>query len=121
MTISTSSPVKYLGITLDNTLSGDSIASNVIKKANGRLKFLYMHSNCLNFKLRKTLTSALIIMYVHLGTQPCLKSTKTSFKSFKTKSLFVLLIMGARPRTHIDQNELGNVDMLSSQDRVVQL
>ena len=41
MTISTSS-VKYLGVTLYNTLSGDSIASNVIKKANGRLKFLYI-------------------------------------------------------------------------------
>ena len=59
MTISTSSSVKYLGVTLDNTLSRDSIASNVIKKANERLKFLYRHSNCLNFKSCKTLTSAL--------------------------------------------------------------
>ena len=57
------SSVKYLGVTLDNTLSGDSIASNIIKKANGRLKFLYRHSNCLNFKSRETLTSALIMCY----------------------------------------------------------
>ena len=35
MTISTFSSVKYLGVTLDNTLSGDSIASNVIKKPMG--------------------------------------------------------------------------------------
>ena len=61
MTINTSSSVEYLGVILDNTLSGDhSITSNVIKKTNGRLKFLYRHSNCLNFKSRQTLTSALL-------------------------------------------------------------
>ena len=58
-TINNSSSVKYLGVNLDNTLSGESIASNIIKKASGRLKFLYRHSNCLNFKSRKTLSSAL--------------------------------------------------------------
>ena len=60
MTISTSSSVKYLGITRDNTFCGDSIASNIITKANGRLKILYSHLNSLNFRSHKTLTSALI-------------------------------------------------------------
>ncbi len=71
MEISTSSSVKYLGVTLDDTLSGDSIASNIINKYNGRLKFLYRHAECLNFKSRKTLTSALISCYFDYACSSC--------------------------------------------------
>merc|ERR1712236_54764 len=35
--------VKYLGIKLDNNLSGESIVSNIIKKSGSRLKFLYRY------------------------------------------------------------------------------
>ena len=62
-TINNSFSVKYLGVNLDNALSGESIASNVIKKTSSRLKFLYRHSNCLNFKSCKTLSSALIMCH----------------------------------------------------------
>ena len=55
--------VKYLGLTLDANLSGESIVSSILKKAGGRLKFLYRYSNILNLKARKTLSSALIQCY----------------------------------------------------------
>jgi len=37
--------VKYLGLVIDNTLSGESIVQNIISKVNGKLKFLYRHNN----------------------------------------------------------------------------
>ena len=55
--------VKYLGLTLDENLSGVEIVSNILKKSSGRLKFLYRHANILNTKSRKTLCSALIQCY----------------------------------------------------------
>ena len=55
--------VKYLGLILDNDLSGVSIVNNILKKAGGRLKFLYRYSDILNEKSRKTLCSALIQCY----------------------------------------------------------
>ena len=55
--------VKYLGLILDNDLSGVSIVNNILKKAGGRLKFLYRYSDILNEKSSKTLCSALIQCY----------------------------------------------------------
>ena len=123
MTISTSSSVKHLGVSFDNTLSGDSIASNVTKKANGRLKFLYRHSNCLNFKSRKTLTSALIMCNFDYACSSWYSALSQKCKNQLQiiQNKIVRFIMGAGPRTHIGQNELDNVGMLPSRDRVVQL
>ena len=123
MKINTSSSVKYLGVTLDNTLSGDSIASNIIKKANGRLKFLYRHSNCLNFKSRKTLTSALIMCYFDYACSSWYSALSQKYKKQLQiiQNKIVRFILDVGPRTHIGQNELDIVGMLSSRDRVVQL
>ena len=52
--------VKYLGLQLDNHLSGESTVNNILKKTNSRLEFLYRHKDMLNFKCRKTLCSSLI-------------------------------------------------------------
>ena len=45
--IKSSNSVKYLGIVLDDTLSGNSIARDILKKAGARLKFLYRQSHML--------------------------------------------------------------------------
>ena len=82
-TINKSSSVKYLGVNLDNTLSGESIASNVIKKASGRLKFLYRHSNCLNFKSRKTLSSALIMCHFDYACSSWYSAISQKYKKKK--------------------------------------
>ncbi len=121
--ISTSTSVKYLGVTLDNTLSGDSIASNIIKKANGRLKFLYRHSDCLNFKSRKTLTSALIMCHFDYACSSWYSALSQKYKNQLQvlQNKIVRFIMCVGPRVHIGQSELNFVGMLSSQDRVVQL
>ena len=62
--------VKYLRVQLDNDLSGASIVNDIVKKVNGRIKFMYRQSNCLNTSLRKMLCNSLIqchFMPVHPG------------------------------------------------------
>ena len=58
--ISPTNSEKYLGITLDENLSGESIANSVITKTGARLSFLYRQAHVLNEYSRKTLCSALI-------------------------------------------------------------
>ena len=45
--------VKYLGIEIDQHVSGEKIAKCVLRKANARLKFLYRQGKYLNFDCRK--------------------------------------------------------------------
>ena len=121
--INTSLSVKYLGVTLENTLSGESIASNIIKKASGRLKFLYRHADFLCMKTRKTLCSALILCHFDYA---CSSWYTGLSKNYKNKlqimqNKIVRFILDVGPRTHIGQKEFDMVGMLSSQDRVVQL
>ena len=39
--IESTSSVKYLGVCIDDTLSGDSIVNSIVSKVNSRLKFMY--------------------------------------------------------------------------------
>ena len=52
--------VEYLGCLLDRTLSGEDMALKVLKKANGKLRYLYRHGKYLNAGLRRMLCNALI-------------------------------------------------------------
>ena len=54
------STVKYLGVHLDDNLSGNVQAMDVLKKASARLSFLYRKSNLLDFRSRVVLCMALI-------------------------------------------------------------
>ena len=52
--------VKYLGVWLDETLSGFEHATMVIKKISSRIGFLFRHSGLLDRKCRKLLCMALV-------------------------------------------------------------
>ena len=59
--VSSQKSVKYLGLNIDQSLLGEVIVNNTIKKANSRLKFLYRQANnCLSETSRKTLSVSLI-------------------------------------------------------------
>ncbi len=51
--------VKYLGVKIDETLSGEGILDTVVKKCTGRIKFLYRQAGCLPAAIKKTLCQAL--------------------------------------------------------------
>ena len=52
--------VEYLGCLLDETLSGREMALKVLKKINGKLRFLYRQGKYLNPRLRRMLCNTLI-------------------------------------------------------------
>ena len=52
--------VAYLGCILDETLSGESMATHVVNKVNSRLRFLYRQNKFLEIPLRRLLCNAMI-------------------------------------------------------------
>ena len=59
--------VKYLGCILDESLSGESMALNVIDEVNSPLKFLHRQDRSLITSLRRLLCSALIQPFFDYG------------------------------------------------------
>ena len=60
-------------------------------------------------------------MHAHLGTLLYLKNTKKKKQLQILQNKVVRFILDVGPRTHIGQNELDKVGMLSCKDRIVQL
>ena len=52
--------LKYLGLNIDNLLSGELAVNKLLSKVNARLKFMYRHSKSLSLRERQNLCSALI-------------------------------------------------------------
>lgn len=46
--INSQNSAKYLGIDIDQNLSGEKTANSIIKKVNSRLRFMYRKANCRN-------------------------------------------------------------------------
>ena len=75
--IETKTSVKYRGASIDNCLSGDSMALSIMQKANCKLKFLYRNAKFPNshVKVKRILASSLIQCHVdfaaHFGLQLC--------------------------------------------------
>ena len=61
--------VKYLECTLDQNVSGESMALNVINKLNSRLKFLHRQNRFLTPPLRRLLCNALIQLFLIMLAQ----------------------------------------------------
>ena len=58
--IEAKSSVKYLGVVLDQDMTGKTMGGNVVRKVNSVLKFLYRKSSFLKFRNRKLLCYALL-------------------------------------------------------------
>ena len=54
------SKVKHLGCLLDETMSGEAMALNVVNKINNKLKFLYRKNSFLTPALRRLVCNAFI-------------------------------------------------------------
>ena len=115
--------VKYLGVQMDQSLTGDTMASSVVSKVIGKLKFLYRHKNYLNQSMRKKLCSALLqchLDYCCTAWYPSL-SAKLKGKLQITQNRIVRFILNLSPRDHIGQLELNKINCINIADRVEQL
>ena len=107
--------VKCLGVSIDNTLSGENIVNNIVSKVNSRLKFMYRNAKSLDTRTRKYLCSALIqchIDYACSSWYPSLnKSLKDKFRICQNK--IVRFIYGMGPRDSINQCILSDMSLLN--------
>ena len=55
VSISSKDKVKYLGVTIDQDMSGSSMGTSVVKNVNSRIKFLYRKSSFLGPREKKML------------------------------------------------------------------
>ena len=121
--ISSQKCVRYLGVTIDQCLSGDAMATSIISKTIGKLKFLYRYKGILSFTLRKTLSTLLLqchLDYCETAWYPSL-SIKMKRKMQITQNKIVRFILNRGPREHIGQIELNTLGLLKVHDRVEQL
>lgn len=121
--IKSTQSVKYLGITLDQCLSGEAVANSVIVKAGARLRFLYRQAQFLDQKTRKTLVSALIQCYFDYSCSSWFLglSKKLQNKLQVMQNKVVRFVLGLDSRTHVGQVELDRLGFLNIEDRVKQL
>ena len=121
--IKSSSQVKYLGLKLDNCLSGAEIVNSVVSKCNSRLNFLYRYRDVLDERSRKLLAFALIQSNFDYGVsawyQGVSKLCKRKLQVSQNKVVRFILNLG--PRSHVGQRELGSLNLLCTADRAQQL
>jgi len=122
-TIKNVKKVKYLGLQIVDTLSGDNIVNNIVSKVNAKLKFLYRHKTCLDFNSRKLLSSALLQCHFDY----CCSSWFHSLNKAQTKKLQIMqnkiirFIRDYEPRTSITNDDFVQLKMLNVENRVKQL
>ena len=114
------SKVTFLGCILDETLSGESMATHVINKINSRLKFLYRQNKFLDIPLRRLLCNAMIqpffddacnAWYPNLN-----KNLKTRLQAAQNKCIRFCLKLG--DRTSVTVKEFEKINWLPIQERV---
>ena len=114
--------VTYLGCILDDSLSGESMASRVLKKVSGRLNFLYRKQSFLNYKLRRMLCNALIqphFDYACSAWYPNLTKNLTQ-KIQVAQNKCIRFCLGLDNRAHIGVNEFKIINWLPVQNRYEQ-
>ena len=115
--------VKYLGASLDQSLSGESMARSVIKKANSRLKFLYRKGQFLTLHTKKLLVMSLIQCHFDYACSfwyPGLTQTlKNRLQTTQNKLIrFVLNLDG---KSHISHEHFKLLNWLPVSKRVDQI
>ena len=122
-TIKAQRSVKYLGLNLDDQLSGEAIVNSIVQKVNGRLKFLYRQCSFLEEKLRKSICSALIQCHLDYACSSWYsglnKQLKKKLQICQNKTVRFIKNLG--PRSHIGFSELDSLKMLNVDFRVKQL
>ena len=122
VTLKQFSTVEYLGCLLDDTLSGQEMALKVLKKVNGRLRFLYRQGKYLNPRLRRMLCNTLIqphFDYACSAWYPNLtKGIKSKLQIAQNKCICFCLFLGNREG--IRYKHLRKINWLPVAERVNQ-
>ena len=117
------SNVKYLGVILDNNLSGETMASKVLGKINGRLKFLYRKQHFLNSSLRRLLANALIQPHFDYACSAWYANLNKGLtkKIQTTQNKCIRFCLGLGNRTHLGTKEFEKINWLPTKERFEQM
>ena len=112
--------VKYLGLQLDENLTGSIHALEIIKKCAGRIAFLYRHAEVLSLHCRKLLCSALIVPMLDYCCSSWYSGLTVKLKSRLDvlQRRMIRFICSLEPRSHIGTEKLRELSWLSLKDRV---
>ena len=97
--------VEYLSCQLDSKLSGEAMASKVLKKINAKLKFLYCQRRYLTPAYKRLLCNALIQPHFDYGCSswfPLLKKN-LKLKLQKAQNKCICFCLNLPRRSHISQ------------------
>ena len=121
--IESKSNVTYLGVSLDQFLSGEIIASNILYKSSNKLKFLYRNAGKFNLKKTKPLISALIQCHFDYTCSACYSglSKKLKCRMQCTQNRIIRCMLNAPWRFHVGATEFKHVGLLPIEYRVEQL
>ena len=112
--------VEYIGCQLDSKLSGEAMASKVLKKINTKLKFLYHQSRYLTPAYKRLLYTALIQPHFDYGCSswfPLLK-TNLQLKLQNAQNKCIRFCLNLPLRSHIDPSNFRKINWLPVSDRV---
>ena len=116
------SKVTYLGCILDQNMSGESMATKVLGKINGRLRFLYRKQSFLTSPLRRLLCNALMqphFDYACSAWYPNLNKKLTKkIQIAQNKCIRFCLFM--KNRSHIGIKEFKRINWLPTRERFEQ-
>ena len=121
--ITSKEEITYLGCILDKYLSGDSMATSVIKKVNQRTRFLGRMSSFVNKRALGTLAGAIIQPHYDYACSSWYSNItmplKTKLQTSQNK--LIRLLLDLRPMTHISPTHFAGLGWLNVEDRVKQL
>ena len=121
--IESGAKVTYLGVTLDQNLSGSSMITKIVSKCNNKIKFLYRNAKNLDKKTKMLLTSALVQCHFDYGCSMWYTGTTCLLKKKLqiTQNKVIRFILGLPSRSHIGRVEFSGANMLPVPLRVDQL
>ena len=121
--VASTKSVRYLGVDLDQSLDGNYIAENILKKGNSRLKFLWRHAKFVNTNSRKLLASALIQCHFDYACSAWFSGLQKIYqqKLQILQNKTIRFVLNCSPRTHIGFNEFKIINWIPVSEHVKQI
>ena len=114
--------VTYLGCKLDQNLSGESMATKVLGKINGRLKFLYRKQAYLSKSLRRLLCNALMQPHFDYASSAWYPNLNKKFKKKMqiAQNKCIRFCLSLENRAHLGVHEFKEINWLPTSVRFEQ-
>ena len=121
--IKSTSNVTYLGEIIDQDVSGESMAKDVITKSCRKVKYLYRQCRNFDKDTKRNLASALVLCHLDYSASSWYHglTAQTKKQLQITQNKIIRFVLGKNNRAHIGFDEFSNLLWLPVPHRVTQL